>query len=81
MKALDHELLEAARTGDAEGVRAAIEGGARADVRDEEPRTPLLAAGATPGLPDGDGVTAPAHAGRRGHMEIAALLRDAGGDR
>ncbi|MFD3652333.1 hypothetical protein [Streptomyces sp. NPDC058620] len=42
MKALDHELLEAARTGDTEGVRAVIEGGARADVRDEEPRTPLL---------------------------------------
>ncbi|MFI8812809.1 MULTISPECIES: ankyrin repeat domain-containing protein [unclassified Streptomyces] len=36
----------------------------------------LLAAGATPGLPDGDGVTALAHAERRGFAEIAALLRD-----
>lgn len=37
----------------------------------------LLAAGATPGLPDGDGVTALAHAERRGFAEIAALLRAA----
>ncbi|MFD9426943.1 MULTISPECIES: ankyrin repeat domain-containing protein [unclassified Streptomyces] len=36
----------------------------------------LLAAGATPGLPDGDGVTALAHAERRGFAEIVALLRD-----
>ncbi|MFJ1900958.1 ankyrin repeat domain-containing protein [Streptomyces sp. NPDC088115] len=36
----------------------------------------LLAAGATPGLPDGDGVTALEHAERRGFAEIAALLRD-----
>ncbi|MEU9337658.1 ankyrin repeat domain-containing protein [Streptomyces sp. NPDC048290] len=37
----------------------------------------LLAAGATPGLPDGDGVTALQHAERRGFTGIAALLRDA----
>ncbi|MEV0092322.1 ankyrin repeat domain-containing protein [Streptomyces sp. NPDC050738] len=37
----------------------------------------LLAAGATPGLPDGDGVTALVHAERRGFEEIAALLRAA----
>lgn len=41
----------------------------------------LLAAGATPGLPDGDGVTALAHAERRGFAEIAALLRGASGGR
>ncbi|CAM5280191.1 Ankyrin repeat-containing protein OS=Streptomyces microflavus OX=1919 GN=Smic_44460 PE=4 SV=1 [Streptomyces microflavus] len=37
----------------------------------------LLAAGATPGLPDRDGVTALAHAERRGFTEAAALLRAA----
>ena len=35
----------------------------------------LITAGATPGLPDGDGVTALEHAQRRGFTEIAALLR------
>ncbi|MEV1020459.1 ankyrin repeat domain-containing protein [Streptomyces sp. NPDC050264] len=35
----------------------------------------LLTAGATPGLPDGDGVTALEHAERRGFTEIAGLLR------
>ncbi|MEV3856041.1 ankyrin repeat domain-containing protein [Streptomyces sp. NPDC050095] len=35
----------------------------------------LITAGATPGLPDGDGVTALAHAERRGFAEIAGLLR------
>ncbi|WP_433401366.1 ankyrin repeat domain-containing protein [Streptomyces sp. CA-146814] len=44
MNALDHALLTAARTGDPDGVRTAIEGGARVDVRDEELRTPLLLA-------------------------------------
>ncbi|PCG84012.1 hypothetical protein CIB93_21565 [Streptomyces sp. WZ.A104] len=44
MNALDHDLLTAARTGDAEGARTAIEGGARVDVRDDELRTPLLLA-------------------------------------
>ncbi|ROQ67207.1 hypothetical protein EDD93_1626 [Streptomyces sp. 840.1] len=44
MNALDHQLLDAARTGDADRVRTAIEGGARVDVRDEELRTPLLLA-------------------------------------
>ncbi|WP_228993066.1 ankyrin repeat domain-containing protein [Streptomyces sp. DH8] len=44
MNALDHDLLTAARTGDADAVRTAIEGGARVDVRDEELRTPLLLA-------------------------------------
>lgn len=39
----------------------------------------LLAAGATPGLPDGDGVTALEHAERRGFTEMVALLRDAHG--
>lgn len=37
----------------------------------------LLAAGATPGLADRDGVPPLAHAERRGFAEIAALLRDA----
>ncbi|MFJ8081479.1 ankyrin repeat domain-containing protein [Streptomyces sp. NPDC096205] len=37
----------------------------------------LLAAGATPDLPDGDGVTPLRHAERRGFEEIAALLRRA----
>jgi len=41
MNALDHDLLTAARTGDTDGVRTAIEGGARVDARDEELRTPL----------------------------------------
>ncbi|MGW7226742.1 ankyrin repeat domain-containing protein [Streptomyces cyaneofuscatus] len=44
MNALNHTLLTAARTGDTDGVRTAIEGGARVDVRDEELRTPLLLA-------------------------------------
>ncbi|MFJ8771345.1 ankyrin repeat domain-containing protein [Streptomyces microflavus] len=44
MNALDHDLLTAARTGDTDGVRTVIEGGARVDVRDEELRTPLLLA-------------------------------------
>ncbi|MEU0098986.1 ankyrin repeat domain-containing protein [Streptomyces sp. NPDC006267] len=44
MNPLDHDLLTAARAGDIEGVRTAIEGGARVDVRDEELRTPLLLA-------------------------------------
>ncbi|MFC8538204.1 ankyrin repeat domain-containing protein [Streptomyces sp. NPDC057249] len=44
MNALDHQLLDAARTGDPDGVRTAIEGGARVDARDEELRTPLLLA-------------------------------------
>ncbi|GAA2293066.1 ankyrin repeat domain-containing protein [Streptomyces kunmingensis] len=35
----------------------------------------LITAGATPGLPDGDGVTALVHAERRGFTEIAGLLR------
>lgn len=33
------------------------------------------AAGAAPGIPDGDGVTALAHAERRGFSRIAGLLR------
>ncbi|MEU3597419.1 ankyrin repeat domain-containing protein [Streptomyces sp. NPDC006798] len=37
----------------------------------------LLAAGATPGLPDADGVTPLRHARRRGFTEIAALLEAA----
>ncbi|MGW7413155.1 ankyrin repeat domain-containing protein [Streptomyces sp. NPDC054863] len=37
----------------------------------------LLAAGATPDLPDGDGTTAREHALRRGFDGIAALLREA----
>ncbi|MET8824466.1 ankyrin repeat domain-containing protein [Streptomyces sp. NPDC004610] len=37
----------------------------------------LLAAGATPDLPDGDGVTPLEHAERRGFTEIAGLLRAA----
>ncbi|MCX4447753.1 ankyrin repeat domain-containing protein [Streptomyces sp. NPDC058369] len=44
MNALDHQLLDAARTGDTDAVRTAIEGGARVDARDEELRTPLLLA-------------------------------------
>ncbi|MEV8456255.1 ankyrin repeat domain-containing protein [Streptomyces sp. NPDC052095] len=44
MNALDQELLDAARTGHPDRVRAAIEGGARVDCRDEELRTPLLLA-------------------------------------
>ncbi|MFF3392950.1 ankyrin repeat domain-containing protein [Streptomyces sp. NPDC002669] len=44
MNALDQQLLDAARTGDTDGVRTAIEGGARVDCRDEELRTPLLLA-------------------------------------
>ncbi|MDQ8703930.1 ankyrin repeat domain-containing protein [Streptomyces sp. LHD-70] len=35
----------------------------------------LITAGATPGLPDGDGVTALEHAERRGFDRIAGLLR------
>ncbi|WP_256095679.1 YncE family protein [Streptomyces sp. EN23] len=45
MDALDHDLLTAARTGDTDRMRTAIQGGARVDVRDEESRTPLLVGG------------------------------------
>ncbi|WP_371793445.1 ankyrin repeat domain-containing protein [Streptomyces sp. NBC_01471] len=38
----------------------------------------LITAGATPGLPDGDGVTALRHAEQRGFTAIADLLRAAG---
>jgi len=38
----------------------------------------LLAAGADAALADGDGVTALAHARRRGYTEIAAILQRAG---
>ncbi|MFE2878248.1 ankyrin repeat domain-containing protein [Streptomyces roseus] len=44
MKAVDRELLDAARAGDAVAVRAAVDGGANVEVRDEELRTPLLLA-------------------------------------
>ncbi|MFD9501192.1 ankyrin repeat domain-containing protein [Streptomyces sp. NPDC060035] len=44
MNAPDRRLLDTARTGDTEGVRAALEGGARVEARDEELRTPLLLA-------------------------------------
>ncbi|MFJ4965805.1 ankyrin repeat domain-containing protein [Streptomyces sp. NPDC088729] len=44
MNVLDHDLLTAARPGDAEGARAAVEGGARVDARDGERRTALLLA-------------------------------------
>ncbi|MFK0235621.1 ankyrin repeat domain-containing protein [Streptomyces vinaceus] len=44
MKAVDRELLDAARAGDADAVRAAVEGGANVEVTDEELRTPLLLA-------------------------------------
>ncbi|MGW8780270.1 ankyrin repeat domain-containing protein [Streptomyces sp. NPDC055796] len=44
MKAVDRQLLDAARAGDAEAVRAAVEGGANIEVRDAELRTPLLLA-------------------------------------
>lgn len=41
----------------------------------------LLAAGATPGLPDAEGVAALEHAERRGFTVIAGLLRAANGER
>lgn len=44
MNAVDHRLLDTARTGDTEGVRAALEEGARVEARDEELRAPLLLA-------------------------------------
>ncbi|MFD7754992.1 ankyrin repeat domain-containing protein [Streptomyces sp. NPDC059757] len=44
MNTLDQDLLRAARTGDADAARIAVEGGARVDARDEERRTPLLLA-------------------------------------
>jgi uncharacterized protein len=42
--AADTRLLEAARTGDADGVRAALDAGAKVEARDGESRTPLLLA-------------------------------------
>jgi uncharacterized protein len=42
--AADARLLEAARTGDTEGVRAALAGGASVGARDTRLRTPLLLA-------------------------------------
>ncbi|MGW6458134.1 ankyrin repeat domain-containing protein [Streptomyces sp. NPDC055078] len=44
MNAVDRELLEAARRGDADGVRAALGAGARVEARDEKSRSPLLLA-------------------------------------
>ncbi|MFE7384333.1 ankyrin repeat domain-containing protein [Streptomyces zhihengii] len=44
MNAPDRALLEAAAHGDADAVRAALDGGAAVDVRDEHRRTPLLLA-------------------------------------
>ncbi|MFF8844253.1 ankyrin repeat domain-containing protein [Streptomyces sp. NPDC015127] len=44
MHALDRALLEAAARGDADAVRAALDGGAAVDARDEHRRTPLLRA-------------------------------------
>ncbi|MFE7359009.1 ankyrin repeat domain-containing protein [Streptomyces sp. NPDC057543] len=44
MNTLDRALLEAAARGDADAVRAALDGGATTDVRDERDRTPLLLA-------------------------------------
>ncbi|KOU13717.1 ankyrin [Streptomyces sp. WM6372] len=44
MKAVDRQLLEAARAGDTVAVRAAVEGGADVEARDTELRTPLLLA-------------------------------------
>ncbi|MFF4852866.1 ankyrin repeat domain-containing protein [Streptomyces sp. NPDC001194] len=44
MKAVDRQLLDAARAGDAAAVRAAVEGGANVEARDTELRTPLLLA-------------------------------------
>ncbi|MBZ4020250.1 ankyrin repeat domain-containing protein [Streptomyces purpurogeneiscleroticus] len=44
MNALDRELLEAAANGAVDAVRAALDGGAAVDVRDEHRRTPLLLA-------------------------------------
>ncbi|MFI8511985.1 ankyrin repeat domain-containing protein [Streptomyces sp. NPDC085460] len=40
----DRRLLDAARRGDADGVRAALADGARTEARDEELRSPLLLA-------------------------------------
>ncbi|MGW2997361.1 ankyrin repeat domain-containing protein [Streptomyces sp. NPDC001193] len=42
--AVDRQLLDAARAGDAAAVRAAVEGGANVEARDTELRTPLLLA-------------------------------------
>ncbi|MGW4032792.1 ankyrin repeat domain-containing protein [Streptomyces sp. NPDC004838] len=42
--AVDSRLLEAARAGDADGVRAALADGAEIEARDEQSRTPLLLA-------------------------------------
>ncbi|MFJ9848104.1 ankyrin repeat domain-containing protein [Streptomyces sp. NPDC101150] len=44
MNALDRDLLEAAAHGDTDAVRAALDGGAAVDTRDEHRRTPLLLA-------------------------------------
>lgn len=44
MNALDRDLLEAATNGAVDAVRAALDGGAAVDVRDEHRRTPLLLA-------------------------------------
>ncbi|MFP1624267.1 ankyrin repeat domain-containing protein [Streptomyces sp. 5K101] len=44
MNAVDRALLEAAARGDTDAVRAALDGGATVDARDEHRRTPLLLA-------------------------------------
>ncbi|XXZ50558.1 ankyrin repeat domain-containing protein [Streptomyces cavourensis] len=85
-------LLLAALGDHVEAARLLVAAGADPDAQDRREDSPwlvtgvtgsvamlevLLAAGASPGLPDGDGVTALAHAERRGFAEIAALLRAA----
>ncbi|CAL9602691.1 hypothetical protein SUDANB171_05443 [Streptomyces sp. enrichment culture] len=80
MHAEGHDLLQAAHRGDIAAVSAAIRAGAPLEVTDDHRRTPLLlAAGATPGLPDGEGRTPLEHAEHRGFSSLAALLREAGG--
>jgi uncharacterized protein len=88
----NRRLLAAAERGDATAAALAIRAGASLEARDEQGRTPLLLAvtedrlavaqllaymGADPQVADRNGVTALEHATRRGHDEMARILRDA----
>ncbi|WP_424216860.1 ankyrin repeat domain-containing protein (plasmid) [Streptomyces sp. BI20] len=91
----DRLLLDAARSGDADAVRAAVGAGAAPDVRDEALRTPLLlaslgdhvaaaealvAAGADPDAPDSRQDTPWLVTGVTGSVAMARVLLAAGPD-
>ena len=95
MNDVDHDLLAAAASGDADAVRAAIAAGAEVDVRDDHRRTPLLhaaegdhtaaarvlvAAGADPDAQDDQLASPWLVTGVTGSVEMMRILLPAGPD-